>query len=35
MEQPGIVSLGEWRKQHPDTLVLLGSKREIEPPEGS
>lgn len=25
-----VVSLGEWRKQHPDTKVLLGSKRRIE-----
>ncbi len=30
MEEPPVVSLGEWRKLHPDTQVLLGSKREIE-----
>ena len=25
-----VVPLGEWRKKHPDTVVLLGSKRKIE-----
>ena len=24
--EPPIVPLGEWRKKHPDTLVLLGDK---------
>ncbi len=24
--KPSIVSLGEWRKQHPNTVVLLASK---------
>jgi len=24
--EKGVVTLGEWRKEHPDTLVLLGSK---------
>ena len=28
--EPPVVTLGEWRRAHPDTLVLLGSKREIE-----
>ncbi len=27
---PEIVSLGEWRKQHPKTTVLLGSKSRLE-----
>ena len=30
IEEPDVVPLGEWRKQHPNTTVLLGSKREIE-----
>ena len=28
--EPPVVTLGEWRKKHPETLVLLGSKRELE-----
>ncbi len=28
--EPPVVTLGEWRKQHPSTVVLLGSKKEIE-----
>ncbi len=28
--EPPVVPLGEWRKQHPATTVLLGSKSEIE-----
>lgn len=30
LEEPPVVTLGEWRKKHPNTVVLLGSKREIE-----
>ncbi len=30
MEKPPVVSLGEWRAEHPGTLVLLGSKHSIE-----
>ena len=30
ISRPGVVPLGEWRKKHPDTVVLLGSKSEIE-----
>ena len=30
ISEPSVVKLGEWRKEHPDTVVLLGSKREIE-----
>jgi len=29
ISKPGVVPLGEWRKQHPDTVVLLGSKKDI------
>ena len=25
-----VVTLGEWRKKHPNTKVLLGSKRQID-----
>ena len=28
--EPAPLTLGQWRKQHPDTMVLLGSKSEIE-----
>ena len=28
--KPLVVKLGEWRKKHPNTVVLLGSRREIE-----
>ena len=28
--KPPVVTLGEWRKMHPNTVVLLGSKQEIE-----
>lgn len=34
VEQP-VVTLGEWRKKHTTTLVLLGSKSEIEKEHGS
>ena len=30
LEKPGLLTLGEWRKQHPNTRVLLGSKSRIE-----
>ncbi len=30
IEEPPVVSLGEWRKEHPNTTVLLGSKAQIE-----
>jgi hypothetical protein len=30
LQEPPVVSLGEWRREHPDTLVLLGSKSELE-----
>lgn len=32
--KPPIVTLGEWRKRHPNTKVLLGSRRQIEAKEG-
>jgi len=28
--EPPVVPLGEWRKKHPNTVVLLGSKKSIE-----
>ncbi len=34
LAEPPVVTLGAWRKQHPQTLVLLGSKHEIEGREG-
>jgi len=30
IKEPGLVPLGQWRKKHPNTKVLLGSKRDIE-----
>lgn len=30
ISEPGVVTLGEWRKEHADTVVLLGSAAEIE-----
>ena len=30
LEQPPVLPLGEWRRQHPKTVVLLGSKSRIE-----
>ena len=30
IEEPPIMPLREWRGKHPDTTVLLGSRREIE-----
>lgn len=28
--EPDVVKLGDWRKKHPNTVVLLGSRRQIE-----
>ena len=28
--EPPVVKLGEWRKQHPETVVLMGSQSKIE-----
>ena len=33
MEKPSPVPLGEWRAKHPDTRVLLGSKKAINSAE--
>lgn len=30
IEEPPVLPLGEWLKKHPDSLVLLGSKAEVE-----
>lgn len=30
IEKPAPITLGEWRKQHPKTRVLLGSKARTE-----
>ncbi len=30
--EPPVITLGEWRKEHPGTVVLLGSKAKIESP---
>jgi hypothetical protein len=32
IQEAPVVTLGEWRKKHPDTKVLLGSKSEIASP---
>jgi hypothetical protein len=29
IEEPPLISLGEWRKKHPDTVVLLGAKAKM------
>ncbi len=29
IQETPVVSLGEWRKKHPNTTVLLGSKKKI------
>jgi hypothetical protein len=29
LSKPAPVALGEWRKEHPDTRVLLGSKKRL------
>ncbi len=29
IDEPGLVSLGEWRRQHPDTRVLLGDRSSL------
>ena len=31
IEEPAPVPLGKWRKQHPNTVVLLGSKSRFAP----
>lgn len=31
IKEPAPVPLGKWRKEHPNTVVLLGSKAEFEP----
>ncbi len=28
--EPGLIPLGEWRKKHPNTKVLLGSRSRVE-----
>ena len=28
--EPPVVTLGEWRKKHPNSKVLLGSRREVQ-----
>ncbi len=33
--EPPVITLGEWRRKHPETVVLLGSKLAIEATEGS
>lgn len=35
MAEPGVIPLGDWRRKHPNTTVLLGSKRKIETAGGS
>ena len=30
IDETPVVSLGDWRKKHPNTLVLLGSKKAID-----
>ncbi len=32
--EPPVVTLGKWSKEHPDTVVLLGSKDKIAATEG-
>jgi hypothetical protein len=34
ISEPGIVSLGDWREKHPDTLVLLGAKGDVKERKG-
>lgn len=34
IEEPRPVPLGEWRRQHPNTVVLLGDRRDFEPEGG-
>lgn len=29
LQESGVMSLGEWRKMHPDTRVLLGDRSEV------
>ncbi len=28
--EPGVIPLGQWRSEHADTVVLLGSRQDIE-----
>jgi len=30
IEEPPIMTLGKWRKKHPDTTVLMGSIKQID-----
>lgn len=30
VSEPDLIPLGVWRKQHPDTVVLLGSRKDVE-----
>ncbi len=30
IEKPAPVPLGKWRKKHPNTVILLGSRSEVE-----
>ena len=30
IEKPSPVPLGEWRRKHPDTVILLGPRSEVE-----
>ena len=30
ISDPDVMPLGEWRSMHPDTLVLLGSQKEVQ-----
>ena len=32
--EPPVVTLGEWRKKHPNTRVLLGSRKELDSHDG-
>ena len=34
LAEPVVMTLGEWRKEHPKTVVLLGSNRSMEDGEG-
>ena len=33
IEKPPIIKLGKWRKKHPNTVVLLGSKTDVKAAE--
>lgn len=34
IREPEPMPLGEWRKRHPDTVVLLGDRKDFEAGEG-